>query len=258
MQDVPSDTAAARRHERDCPHKAWTYIYAACRPVRADAEVAYTLRVGQKAVSLPPDRHWYPEALSLGRPRSTPLGPCGAHYVHGRQTPHYRPFLRVVSPHDRPQPPACLASRRPAAGEGMILNFLLALVGLAVRNLRMASPTRRSAARSSAPGGWGGSWPCKTFDQVAGRTESVTGMNELSRAGAAPWAGSGSVFSQAGLAPPVAWAAPHDLDRLRASHSARKPSCARACSASSAPNPPRAGLPGSPPGTMGSSAPTFS
>ena len=46
----------------------------------------------------------------------------------------------------------------------------------------------------------------------------MTAMNELSRAGAAPWAGRGSVFSQAGLARPVAWATPHDLDRLRASH----------------------------------------
>src|SRR5271169_6365148 len=43
-------------------------------------------------------------------------------------------------------------------------------------------------------------------------------MNELSPTGAAPWAGRGSVFSQAGLARPVAWAAPDDLDRLRASH----------------------------------------
>src|ERR1700728_4033883 len=48
-------------------------------------------------------------------------------------------------------------------------------------------------------------------------------MNELSPAGAAPWAGRGSVFSQAGLAGRVAWAAPHDLDRLRASHARRRP-----------------------------------
>src|ERR1700728_2390334 len=47
-------------------------------------------------------------------------------------------------------------------------------------------------------------------------------MNELSLAGAAPWAGRGSVFSQAGLARPVAWATPHDLDRLRASHARRR------------------------------------
>src|SRR5580693_3898408 len=43
-------------------------------------------------------------------------------------------------------------------------------------------------------------------------------MNELSRTAAAPWAARGPVFSQPGLARPVAWAAPHDLDRLRASH----------------------------------------
>src|SRR6516162_3253820 len=46
-------------------------------------------------------------------------------------------------------------------------------------------------------------------------------MKELSRAGAAPWAARGSIFSQPGLARPVDWATPHDLDRLRASH-ARK------------------------------------
>jgi thioredoxin reductase (NADPH) len=51
----------------------------------------------------------------------------------------------------------------------------------------------------------------------------VTAMNELSRADAAPWAGRGSAFSQAGLARPVAWATPHDLDRLRASHARRRP-----------------------------------
>jgi thioredoxin reductase (NADPH) len=50
----------------------------------------------------------------------------------------------------------------------------------------------------------------------------VTAMNELSRTGAAPRAGRGSVFSQAGLARPVAWATPHDLDRLRASHGRRQ------------------------------------
>ena len=42
-------------------------------------------------------------------------------------------------------------------------------------------------------------------------------MNELSRT-AVPWAARGPVFSQPGLARPVAWATPHDLDRLRASH----------------------------------------
>src|SRR5262245_1766153 len=42
-------------------------------------------------------------------------------------------------------------------------------------------------------------------------------MNELPRAAAVPWAGRGPMFSQAGLARPVAWAAPQDLDRLRAS-----------------------------------------
>ena len=42
-------------------------------------------------------------------------------------------------------------------------------------------------------------------------------MNELSRT-AVPWAARGPVFSQPGLARPVAWTPPHDLDRLRASH----------------------------------------
>src|ERR1700728_1739316 len=42
-------------------------------------------------------------------------------------------------------------------------------------------------------------------------------MNELSRTAAAPWAARGPVFSQPGLARPVAWATPDDLDRLRAS-----------------------------------------
>ena len=50
----------------------------------------------------------------------------------------------------------------------------------------------------------------------------MTAMDKRSRSGAAPWAGRGSVFSQAGLAPPVAWATPHDLDRLRASHGRRR------------------------------------
>src|ERR1700683_4256380 len=49
-------------------------------------------------------------------------------------------------------------------------------------------------------------------------------MNELPRTGAAPWAARGPVFSQPGLARPVALAAPHDLDRLRASPTrARRP-----------------------------------
>src|SRR5215831_18700150 len=47
-------------------------------------------------------------------------------------------------------------------------------------------------------------------------------MDDRSRADAAPWAGRGSVFSQAGLTRPVAWATPHDLDRLRASHGRRR------------------------------------
>ena len=48
-------------------------------------------------------------------------------------------------------------------------------------------------------------------------------MNELSRADAAPWAARGSMFSQPGLARPVAWDTPHDLDRLRASHARGRP-----------------------------------
>src|SRR5689334_24763509 len=43
-------------------------------------------------------------------------------------------------------------------------------------------------------------------------------MNKLSRTDAAPWAARGAMFSQAGLARPVDWATPRDLDRLRASH----------------------------------------
>ncbi len=43
-------------------------------------------------------------------------------------------------------------------------------------------------------------------------------MDELSRADAAPWAARGSMFSQPGLAGPVTWAIPQDLDRLRARH----------------------------------------
>src|ERR1700678_3892401 len=43
-------------------------------------------------------------------------------------------------------------------------------------------------------------------------------MDEITRTAAAPWAARGPMFSQPGLARPVAWATPHDLDRLRASH----------------------------------------
>jgi hypothetical protein len=46
----------------------------------------------------------------------------------------------------------------------------------------------------------------------------VSAMDELSRAEAAPGAGRGSMFSQPGLAEPVAGATPQDLDRLRARH----------------------------------------
>ena len=46
----------------------------------------------------------------------------------------------------------------------------------------------------------------------------MTAMDELSPAATAPWAARGSMFSQAGLARPVDWATPRDLDRLRASH----------------------------------------
>src|ERR1700747_1101887 len=48
-------------------------------------------------------------------------------------------------------------------------------------------------------------------------------MNKPSRADAAPWAARGSMFSQAGLARPVDWAPPRDLDRLRASHARGRP-----------------------------------
>jgi thioredoxin reductase (NADPH) len=48
-------------------------------------------------------------------------------------------------------------------------------------------------------------------------------MNELRRAEAVPWAARGSMFSQPGLARPVAWANPRDLDRLRASHARSRP-----------------------------------
>src|ERR1700756_5372615 len=48
-------------------------------------------------------------------------------------------------------------------------------------------------------------------------------MNEPSRTDAAPWAARGSMFSQPGLARPVAWSTPHDLDRLRASHARGRP-----------------------------------
>ena len=43
-------------------------------------------------------------------------------------------------------------------------------------------------------------------------------MDEPSPAANAPWAARGPVFSQPGLARPVAWTKPHDLERLRASH----------------------------------------
>ena len=48
-------------------------------------------------------------------------------------------------------------------------------------------------------------------------------MNELPRTAAAPWAARGPVFSQPGLARPVTWAAPHDLDRLRADRARGRP-----------------------------------
>jgi len=49
-------------------------------------------------------------------------------------------------------------------------------------------------------------------------------MDELSpAAAAAPWAARGSRFSQPGLARPVAWATPRDLDSLRASHARGRP-----------------------------------
>ena len=46
----------------------------------------------------------------------------------------------------------------------------------------------------------------------------MTAMDELSPAAAVPWTARGSMFSQAGLARPVDWATPRDLDQLRASH----------------------------------------
>ena len=108
---------------------------------------------------LPPDRHWHPEALSLGRPRSTPLGPCETHFVHGRQTPHYLPSSGGFS-HDRPQPPACLASRPATTREGRILNFFSLKSALPSATCGRR-PHRRSTARSSAPSGWRGSWPAR-------------------------------------------------------------------------------------------------
>src|SRR4029077_14878687 len=48
-------------------------------------------------------------------------------------------------------------------------------------------------------------------------------MDESPPAGAAPWAARGSMFSQPGLARPVAWATPRDLDRLRANHARGRP-----------------------------------
>jgi len=51
----------------------------------------------------------------------------------------------------------------------------------------------------------------------------VTAMNEPSRAVAPPWAARDSMFSQPGLARPVAGATPQDLGRLRASHARGRP-----------------------------------
>src|SRR5580692_4297808 len=48
-------------------------------------------------------------------------------------------------------------------------------------------------------------------------------MDELSPAVAATWAARGSIFSQAGLARPVDWTTPRDLDRLRASRPRGRP-----------------------------------
>jgi len=48
-------------------------------------------------------------------------------------------------------------------------------------------------------------------------------MNEPPRAVGPPWAARGSMFSQPGLARPVAWATPQDLGRLRASHARARP-----------------------------------
>ena len=50
----------------------------------------------------------------------------------------------------------------------------------------------------------------------------MSAMDELSRADAAPGAARGSMFSQPGLAGPVAGATPQDLDRLRARHAAER------------------------------------
>src|SRR6476660_5988569 len=47
-------------------------------------------------------------------------------------------------------------------------------------------------------------------------------MKKLSRTDAVPWASRGPMFSQAGLARPVDWSTPDDLDRLRASHARRR------------------------------------
>jgi hypothetical protein len=109
---------------------------------------------------LAPDRHWYPEALSLGRPRPTPLGSCEAHFVHGRQTPYYPPSSGRFLP--RPIPAVSMpriTARYHQRGHSPVL--LLAEVCFTVCNLWAASPTRRSTARSSAPGGWRGSWPAR-------------------------------------------------------------------------------------------------
>src|SRR6202050_2247802 len=48
-------------------------------------------------------------------------------------------------------------------------------------------------------------------------------MDERSPAAAAPWAARGSMFSQPGLARPVPWATPRDLDSLRGRHTRGRP-----------------------------------
>src|SRR6202050_1025127 len=48
-------------------------------------------------------------------------------------------------------------------------------------------------------------------------------MDELSPGADAPWAARGSMFSQPGLARPVPWATPRDLDSLRARHTRGRP-----------------------------------
>src|SRR3984885_16381360 len=48
-------------------------------------------------------------------------------------------------------------------------------------------------------------------------------MRELSRPAAAPWPARGPMFSQPGLARPVTWDTPSDLDRLRAGRARGRP-----------------------------------